>query len=321
MKLLASIFTLAVLAFSAVHSQFTNCTIDDTDDTVFYKGSWGEIGPTSLDYGSTHALSSDSSATAIFCFKGVAIYYMSPLWPYPVNSMVSLDGSPGECVSLQDSSTPPTDGGPETVKSAPVWGVEGLKDGEHELIVSMCPGGQFVVVDAFIYTVANASATSSSSSSATHTGVVGAASSTPDPPTNSSPNHTTVIAVSSIIAALALLAALLACLFCFRRRRRKRLHHQLPDFKYPGDGRDTYDDGYTPVPSRFSTTSRFTSTSGMLYPHIAINDPFDPTNAPGLYDRWFSSPLDFGNIFSYYQGPLSSMFNDQPRTRLSTVKS
>jgi hypothetical protein len=206
------------------------------------------------------------------------------------------------------------------VKSAPVWGLEGLEDVEHKLIVSMCPGGQFVVVDAFIFTLFNASssATSSSSISATHSGVVGAASSTPSS-SNSSPNHTAVIAVSSIIAALALLAALLACLFCFRRRRHKRPQH--PDFKFPSGGRDTYDDGYTPVPSRFSTTSRFTSSSGMLYPHIAINDPFDPTSAEGLYDRWFSSPSDFGNIFSYFQGSLSSTFKDQPRTRLSTVKS
>jgi hypothetical protein len=75
---------------------------------------------------------------------------MSPLWPYPVNSMLSLDGSPGECVNMQDFSQPSTGGGSETVQSAPVWGVQGLEDAEHELVVSMCPGGQYVVVDAFM---------------------------------------------------------------------------------------------------------------------------------------------------------------------------
>jgi hypothetical protein len=166
MKLL-TILVLA-LAHDVVCSQYTNCTIDDTDPIVYYNGSWSEIGPTSLDYDGTHALSSDSGATAIFCFKGgyvstffqkhiqlglsgVAIYYMSPLWPYPVNSMLTLDGKAAECVNLQDLSRPETDGGPETVQSAPVWGIEGLEDVEHELVVSMCPGGQYVVVDAFMW--------------------------------------------------------------------------------------------------------------------------------------------------------------------------
>ena len=64
--------------------------------------------------------------------------------------MLSLDGGPGECVNLQDVSRPSTGGGPETVQSAPVWGVQGLENAEHELVVSMCPGGRYVVVDAFM---------------------------------------------------------------------------------------------------------------------------------------------------------------------------
>ena len=60
-----------VLAHAFVRSQYVNCTIDDPDSTVFYSGAWDEIGPTSLDYGSTHALSSDSNATSTFCFKGL----------------------------------------------------------------------------------------------------------------------------------------------------------------------------------------------------------------------------------------------------------
>jgi hypothetical protein len=75
---------------------------------------------------------------------------MSPLWPYPVNSMVTLDGNRSECVNLQDLSHPAVEGGPEIVRSAPLWSATGLDDVEHELVVSMCPGGQFVVVDAFM---------------------------------------------------------------------------------------------------------------------------------------------------------------------------
>jgi hypothetical protein len=91
--------------------------------------------------------------TFVDSLPGVAIYYMAPLWSYPVNSMLTLDGNHSECVNLQDFSRPATDGGPETVQSAPLWGVEGLEDVEHELVVSMCPGGQFIVVDAFMYVV------------------------------------------------------------------------------------------------------------------------------------------------------------------------
>jgi hypothetical protein len=80
---------------------------------------------------------------------GVAVYYWSPLWPYPVNSLLSVDGEPGYCINLQDYSRPVTQGGPETVMSAPLWGKEGLANTQHQFVVSSC--GPYTVVNAFSY--------------------------------------------------------------------------------------------------------------------------------------------------------------------------
>lgn len=154
------------------------------------------------------------------------------------------------------------------------------------------------------------SANSISSSLTTRSDVVVKASATASPTAAShSSKHLIPMAVGSACVSLALLAVVLACIFCLRRRKQHRRHSTS---KESCGGRDVYDDdSYTPVPSRTST-SRFTTTSGMLYPHVAINDHFYPTNANGLYDHWFSSPADFENIFSYYRDSVTSMFKSQP---------
>jgi hypothetical protein len=152
-------------------------------------------------------------------------------------------------------------------------------------------------------------------STATRSGVVGEASATPSPVSKPlSSNRPTVVAAGSAVAALLILVALLACLFCCRRRGKNRLKHPDPELKVPKD----FDDGgaYTPVPPPFATaTSHFSSATGMLYPHVAINDHFYPTNADGLYDHWFMSPADIGNIFSYYRDSISEKFGVKTRPR------
>jgi hypothetical protein len=52
--------------------------------------------------------------------------------------MISLDGAPPVLLNLQDPSLPTVpNGGPETVQSAAVWGMSGLANTKHVLVVSM----------------------------------------------------------------------------------------------------------------------------------------------------------------------------------------
>lgn len=78
---------------------------------------------------------------------GVAVYYLSPEWPYTVNSYVSLDGALPVLVDmtaplLNDSTTA------ETVESDVRWSATGLINEEHQVVVTL--GAQYAVVDAFM---------------------------------------------------------------------------------------------------------------------------------------------------------------------------
>jgi len=83
-------------------------------------------------------------------YIGVAVHFMSPLWPYRVSTAVSVDGGPAIVVSLVDSSRPDARTGPETVNSSIVWSAVGLENREHTLVVSVAVGEPFAIVDAFL---------------------------------------------------------------------------------------------------------------------------------------------------------------------------
>ena len=82
---------------------------------------------------------------------GVAVYFWSPLWPYAVDSLISIDGGPGDCVNLRDPTRNSSVDGVETETSAPRWRRIGLQNTQHSVVVSHCANGSFVVVDAFTY--------------------------------------------------------------------------------------------------------------------------------------------------------------------------
>ncbi|KAJ7606679.1 hypothetical protein FB45DRAFT_1136851, partial [Roridomyces roridus] len=122
-----------------VGAQLLNVTLDDTSTNIKYTGNWEPSSShlSGLDYGGSHTLSSDASATATLVFTGVAVYYLSPRWPYAVSSKLSIDGSPPQLVNLTDptaSSTPP--GGSEDTFSAVVWSATNLQNMTHTVIVS-----------------------------------------------------------------------------------------------------------------------------------------------------------------------------------------
>lgn len=81
---------------------------------------------------------------------GVAFYYWAPLWPYPVTTLVNVDGY-SKVVDLQDYSSPQQQCCVAESRSSQIrTSFTGLSNGVHSVVCSMAPGGQFVVVDAFM---------------------------------------------------------------------------------------------------------------------------------------------------------------------------
>jgi hypothetical protein len=149
-----------------------NFTVDDSSLKIVYFGTWERgaevISP--LAYG---PFSTDPTAAATLSFTGMhapsdwklhvkcsfvsnfigsAIYYMSPLWPYSANVLITLDKAEPVWVNLTRPSELNTSiYGPEPTKSEVVWGASGLSDSAHNIIVSMSENGSFIALDTFMY--------------------------------------------------------------------------------------------------------------------------------------------------------------------------
>ncbi|KAG8859384.1 hypothetical protein FRB96_004599 [Tulasnella sp. 330] len=254
-----------------------NITIDDTDSIIQYSGNWEPDSQhlSDLDYGGAHTVSSQSTATATFGFTGVAVYYMSPLWPYPVTSQLTLDNGASVEVDLQDHSVTSTSTqGEETVQSAPVYGFTGLENGVHTLVVSMAAGGQYVIADAFMYTLEDSSTTSSitsdpsSSSSSSSASIAPASTSILPAPSNSSHNTTAIAVGAGLGGAVFLLALLGLWLFYSAKRKRGR------------DAARTVDiDGLPPqIPQSASIVGPIYSSSSPTTRHSETWSPYSATS-------------------------------------------
>jgi len=81
----------------------------------------------------------------LFIFSGTAIYFLSPLWPYQVSTVVSLDSSPPTVLSLVDPSRNSSVNGEETVPYHVVWSATDLPNTQHTLTMSFSSG--FAIVD------------------------------------------------------------------------------------------------------------------------------------------------------------------------------
>ncbi|KAF6751030.1 hypothetical protein DFP72DRAFT_909093 [Ephemerocybe angulata] len=190
-----------------------NVTLDDGDTTIRYQpgGAWFRSANNSLDFGFAHMLSQTPNATATLNFTGVAIYFLSPLWPYTVNTQISLDGFPPTLVDLVDHSRPATEGfGPETAQYGVRWKAEGLENKIHSLVMTMGSGQRFAIVDGLIYTVLDpAEGTPGSSSSLPTPTTTGT---TPGPTPPSSPLKPVKMPIA-VGAALGIFGFLLISLF------------------------------------------------------------------------------------------------------------
>ncbi|KAF9445838.1 hypothetical protein P691DRAFT_244559 [Macrolepiota fuliginosa MF-IS2] len=139
--------------------ELSNVTIDDNNSAIRYIGNWNLSAWNVLDEGGYHMLTDDPNAVAIFEFTGVAVFFLSPRWPYDVTTQVQLDSSPPEVLSLRDLDTPKSDGGGESVGSHIIWGVEDLANQSHQLRISVAAGQQWAIVDGLVFTTVNQSAT------------------------------------------------------------------------------------------------------------------------------------------------------------------
>jgi hypothetical protein len=170
------------------------------------------------------------------------VYYLSPKWPYTVNSYVSLDGGAAVLVDM----TGPAQNSPngqETIQSAPLWSATGLSNGIHKVVVTIGPSG-FAVVDGFMcaisssfgraisydmhhrYTTQGASTSSqglgtvltTTTVQGTSTGTASQASSTSsETTTGSSVNSTVIIAVTVSAAVVCLILLIILAIVCMRR--------------------------------------------------------------------------------------------------------
>lgn len=82
--------------------------------------------------------------------QGVAVYYLAPLWPYKVDTEVTLDNGPSTTIDLTDTSAKSVGNGSETVMWSVRWSRTGLSNTSHTLRMSMAPSGQYIVVDAIM---------------------------------------------------------------------------------------------------------------------------------------------------------------------------
>lgn len=85
-----------------------------------------------------------------FFLPGTAIYFLSPLWPYNVNTAISLDSSPVSLIDLVDHGKPDRNQGSESVPSGVVWSASRLSNTQHILRISVGAGQSFAIVDALV---------------------------------------------------------------------------------------------------------------------------------------------------------------------------
>ncbi|KAJ7113379.1 hypothetical protein C8R44DRAFT_630839 [Mycena epipterygia] len=146
-------FLLPLPFFFHVVGALLNVTIDDNDSTIVYKGDWESSSSirSTLDYGGGHAVSTDRTASATVTFAGVAIYYLSPRWPFAINTQLTLDGGQGIIVNLTDpNATPAPESSSESSPYSVIWSATGLSNTTHSLVLTMASTGSFIVADGFM---------------------------------------------------------------------------------------------------------------------------------------------------------------------------
>jgi hypothetical protein len=177
-------------ALCLVASAATNLSVDDQNPLFQYTGSWQRIiGNLDKGGGHMLTYTAGSSATITYTcasllneelnvpnrslsillllfssilhdrevgglneliFAVASVYFLSPLWPYPVSTDYGIDGNPPSTTDMQDHSVPATAGGNATVASNVVASWTGTANQEHTILVTIPAGGDYAVVDMFM---------------------------------------------------------------------------------------------------------------------------------------------------------------------------
>jgi hypothetical protein len=111
---------------------------------------WSTSDCTGAYYGGCHHSTQNTSAYAAYTFTGVAVYYLSALWPFEVHILIALDGGPTQNLDLEDYSQPNIGPNAPTVQSAVVWSKTNLSEGKHVLVISV-PVTGWGLVDGFMW--------------------------------------------------------------------------------------------------------------------------------------------------------------------------
>jgi len=69
-------------------------------------------------------------------FPGVAVYFLSPLWPYHLAMTARVDDSIVQIINVTDPNTPTNFLGAATAPFSVVWALTGLVNGPHTLALS-----------------------------------------------------------------------------------------------------------------------------------------------------------------------------------------
>ncbi|KAJ7036733.1 hypothetical protein C8F04DRAFT_1094235 [Mycena alexandri] len=146
--------TFAVLSFV---SGLRNVTLDDSDSAIVYSAGWNvSSGTNSLDFNGSLHFSDNSTASASFTFRGVAVYLMDPFWSSAAGAQVQIDGQGPFVIDLRDYVVATESGLRETQQSQVVWSATQLPDTNHTLVITMGAGMDFVVLDGLTYSVTDA---------------------------------------------------------------------------------------------------------------------------------------------------------------------
>ncbi|THV06954.1 hypothetical protein K435DRAFT_929483 [Dendrothele bispora CBS 962.96] len=137
------IVLMLLVSYHHVLCALVNTTLEETSPQIIYYGnSWVKNADGLYYHGGFHAETQDLSASAVFNFTGVAIYYYSSLWTFDVTTVLTLDGNDTETLNLTL-----TNGKTSTQNYTIHWSRTNLKDGAHSLVMST---GNYALVDAII---------------------------------------------------------------------------------------------------------------------------------------------------------------------------
>ncbi|KDR67337.1 hypothetical protein GALMADRAFT_147139 [Galerina marginata CBS 339.88] len=150
--MLAIFYVLLLAGYFSFTVALVNVTIDDLDPSILYQPpeKWKTISDAACS-GGGYNIGHDSCVNATIQCTWVSFYYLSPRWPYPISTEISIDGEAPIVVDLQDHSLPITDSGPSTGGSIGAFSYHGTESKLHTIVVTGSAQNPYAVVDSLVF--------------------------------------------------------------------------------------------------------------------------------------------------------------------------